>query len=142
MYLQHRTIPRQLQGEVHDCLNTWLCQVIIHPSNSCYASQVVITVKKLGKFISVWIVGNLISSPSGMHVLYPTLIWHYRWCIAVKSSLLSTWHKDTCSCQWQKTTSRRLHLKQALQAYLSLHICHLAVKCQVKFLQVDGAMSW
>ena len=25
----HRTIPRQLQGEVHKCLNTWLCQGII-----------------------------------------------------------------------------------------------------------------
>ena len=29
VYLPHRTIPRQLQGEVHECLNTWLCQGII-----------------------------------------------------------------------------------------------------------------
>ena len=29
VYLPHRTIPRQLQGEVHRCLNTWLCQGII-----------------------------------------------------------------------------------------------------------------
>ena len=29
VYLPHRTIPRQLQGEVHKCLNTWLCQGII-----------------------------------------------------------------------------------------------------------------
>ena len=29
LYLPHRTIPRQLQGEVHKCLNTWLCQGII-----------------------------------------------------------------------------------------------------------------
>ena len=28
-YLPHRTIPRQLQGEVCKCLNTWLCQGII-----------------------------------------------------------------------------------------------------------------
>ena len=25
VYLLHGTIPRQLQGEVHSCLNTWLC---------------------------------------------------------------------------------------------------------------------
>ena len=42
VYLPHRTIPRQLQGEVHECINTWLCQGIIQPSNSSYASQVVI----------------------------------------------------------------------------------------------------
>ena len=29
VYLPHRTIPRQLQGEVCKCLNTWLCQGII-----------------------------------------------------------------------------------------------------------------
>ena len=42
VYLPHRAIPRQLQGEVPDCLNTWLHQGIIQPSNSPYASQVVI----------------------------------------------------------------------------------------------------
>ena len=42
VYLPHRTIPRQLQGQVHKCLNTWLCQGIIQPSNSPYVSQVVI----------------------------------------------------------------------------------------------------
>ena len=29
VYLPHRTIMRQLQGEVCKCLNTWLCQGII-----------------------------------------------------------------------------------------------------------------
>ena len=59
VYLPHRTIPRrQLQGEVCKCLNTWLCQGIIHPSNSPYASQVVIVHKNLGRFVSVWIIGN------------------------------------------------------------------------------------
>ena len=29
VYLQHRTIRRRLQGELHKCLNTWLCQGII-----------------------------------------------------------------------------------------------------------------
>ena len=29
VYLLHRTIPRQLQREVHKCLNAWLCQGII-----------------------------------------------------------------------------------------------------------------
>ena len=43
------TILRQLQGEVHKCLNTWLCKGIIHPSNSPYASQVVTVDKKSGE---------------------------------------------------------------------------------------------
>ena len=54
VYLPHRTIPRQLQGEVHKCLNTWLCQGIIPPSNSPYASQVVIVQKKTGE-IHLWV---------------------------------------------------------------------------------------
>ena len=49
VYLPHRTIPRELQGEVCECLNTWLCQGIIQPSNSPYASQVVLVQKKTGK---------------------------------------------------------------------------------------------
>ena len=49
VYLPHRTIPRQLQGEVHECLNTWLCQGVIQPSNSSYASQVVLVWKKTGE---------------------------------------------------------------------------------------------
>ena len=49
VHLPHRTIPRQLQGEVHECLNTWLFQGIIQPFNSPYASQVVIVCKKFGE---------------------------------------------------------------------------------------------
>ena len=49
LYLLYRTIPRQFQGEVHKCLNTWLCQGIIQPSNSPYASQAVIVWKKTGE---------------------------------------------------------------------------------------------
>ena len=48
MYLVHRTIPPQLQGEVHKYLDTWLQQGIIRPSKSPYASQVVIVQKKTG----------------------------------------------------------------------------------------------
>ena len=58
-----------------------------------------------------------------MHFLYPALMRHYRWCTVVMSSLLLTWHKDTCSWLWQKMTSRRLHLEQVLQACMSLLIC-------------------
>ena len=54
VYLAHCTIPPQLQGEVHKCLDTWLQQGIIRPSQSPYASQVVIVQKKLGKFVYVW----------------------------------------------------------------------------------------
>ena len=43
------TIPVQLQTEVHTCLDTWLKQGIIHPSQSPYMSQVVIVHKNLGK---------------------------------------------------------------------------------------------
>ena len=49
VYLPHRTIPKQLQGEVRKCLDTWLRQGIICPSKSPYASQVVIVRKKTGE---------------------------------------------------------------------------------------------
>ena len=49
VYLPHRTILRQMQGEVCQCHNIWLHQGIIHPSNSPNASQVVIAHKKSGE---------------------------------------------------------------------------------------------
>ena len=49
VYLPHCTIHRQLKGEGHKCLDTWLCQGIIRPSKSPYASQVVIVCKKPGE---------------------------------------------------------------------------------------------
>ena len=49
VYLVHCTIPPQLQGEVHKCLDTWLQQGIIRPLQSPYASQVVIVQKKPGE---------------------------------------------------------------------------------------------
>ena len=49
VYLPHRTIPRQLQGEVQKCLDKWLRQGIIRPSKSLYASQLVIVRKKTGE---------------------------------------------------------------------------------------------
>ena len=42
VYLPHHTIPPQLLGEVHECLDTWFRQGIIRPSQSPYTSQVVI----------------------------------------------------------------------------------------------------
>ena len=49
IYLPHRMIPVQLQAEVHKCLDTWLRQGIILPSQSPYTSQVVIVHKKTGQ---------------------------------------------------------------------------------------------
>ena len=49
VYLVHHTIPPQLQGELHKCLDTWLQQGIIRPSQSPHASQVVIVWKKTGE---------------------------------------------------------------------------------------------
>ena len=49
VYLPHRMISRQLQGEVRKCLNMWLREGIIRPSKSPYASQVVIVRKKTGE---------------------------------------------------------------------------------------------
>ena len=49
VYLPHCTIPPQLLGEVHKCLDTWLRLGIIRPSQSPYASQVVIVQKKSGE---------------------------------------------------------------------------------------------
>ena len=46
IYFSHCTIPVQLQAEVCKCLDTWLKQGIIQPSQSLYASQVVIVCKK------------------------------------------------------------------------------------------------
>ena len=46
MYLSHRTVPVQLQAEVHKCLDAWLRQGIIWPSHSPHALQVVIICKK------------------------------------------------------------------------------------------------
>ena len=46
VYLPHHTIPPQLLGEVYKCLDTWLRRGIIRPSQSPYASQVVIVQKK------------------------------------------------------------------------------------------------
>ena len=55
IYLPHRMIPVQLQAEVHKCLDTWLKQGIIQPSQSPYALQVVIVHKKLGIYTCAWI---------------------------------------------------------------------------------------
>ena len=49
VYLLHCTIPPQLLGLVHKCLDTWLRQGIIRPSQSPYTSQVVIVQKKTGE---------------------------------------------------------------------------------------------
>ena len=49
VYLLHCTIPPQLLGEVHKCLDTWLRQGVIRPSQSPYTSQVVIVQKKSGE---------------------------------------------------------------------------------------------
>ena len=49
VYLPHCTIPVQLQAEVRKCLDTWLRQGIIQPSQSPYALQVVIVHKKTGE---------------------------------------------------------------------------------------------
>ena len=49
VYLLHHTIPPQLLGEVLKCLDTWLRQGIIRPSQSPYASQVVTVQKRSGE---------------------------------------------------------------------------------------------
>ena len=49
VYLPHHTIPPQLLGKVHKCLETWLRQGIIRLSQSPSTSQVVIAQKKSGE---------------------------------------------------------------------------------------------
>ena len=56
--------------EVHKSFNTWLCQGIIHESNSSYVSQVVIVHKKIWGDLSLCRLLEIPSSP-GMHFL-----WH------------------------------------------------------------------
>ena len=62
VYLPHNTIPPQLLREVCKWLDTCLRQGIIRPSQSPYASQVVIVQKRQGKFVCAWITRNLIPS--------------------------------------------------------------------------------
>ena len=49
VYLLHQTIHPQLQGEVCTCLDTWLWQGIIRPSEHPYISKVVIVCIKMGE---------------------------------------------------------------------------------------------
>ena len=110
VYLPHRTIPRILQGEVCKCLNTWFHQGIIQPSNSPYASQIVIVQKKSEEIHLCVDYRKLhsITIPDTFplpHIDETLQVVHN---CNVFTSL--TWHKDTCSWQWQKMTSRRLHL--------------------------------
>ena len=58
VYLLHHTVPLQLLGEVHKCLDTWLMLGINKPFQSHYISQVDIVQKRQGKFICAWITGN------------------------------------------------------------------------------------
>ena len=63
VYLPHRTIPRQLQGEVQKCLDMWLRQGIIRPSKSLYASQVVIVKKKTSEIrlcVDYWKLNSIV----------------------------------------------------------------------------------
>ena len=51
IYLPHRMIPVQLQAEVHKCLDTWLKQGIIRPSQSpCTCHKLSLSIKKLEKY--------------------------------------------------------------------------------------------
>ena len=78
VYLPHRIIPRQLQGMVWKCLDTWLRQCIIRPSNSLYASQVVIVRKKTREiqlcYLFVYLLGSKgeIWYPDTSHILHKT----------------------------------------------------------------------
>ena len=121
--LPHRTILRQLHGEVRECLNTWLHHGIIRPSNSPYASQVVLVWKKTGEFHICVDYRKLNSITIRDAFPLPHIDEALQ---AVMSSLPSTWCRDTCSWQWQKITLRRLHSEQDLQAYMSLLACLLA----------------
>ena len=64
MYLPHRTISQQLQGEVRKCLDTWYRQGIIKLSKSWYASQVVIVRKKTGETqlcVNYWKLNSIVN---------------------------------------------------------------------------------
>ena len=73
-YLLHCTIPPQLQGEGHKCLDIWLQQVIIRPLQSPYASQVVIVQKKTRKICLCMDYCKLNSIMVRMHFHYPELM--------------------------------------------------------------------
>ena len=126
VYLPHRTIPRQLQEEVCKCLNTWLCQGIIQPSNSPYISQVVIVWKKYGEICLCMDYRKLNSIT--IQDAFPLARIDEALQAVHNCNVFTSFdlHKDTCSWQWQKMISRRLHLEQVLQACTSLLVCLLA----------------
>ena len=53
VYLPCCTIPHQLQGEVSECLDTWLRQGIIRPSRIPYASHGVTVNRKIMENLSM-----------------------------------------------------------------------------------------
>ena len=94
IYLLHCTIPPQFQGEVHECLDTWLRQGIIRPSQSPYACQVVIVWKKTQEILCMdyWKL-NLIIVGDAFH--YQELMKPCRLSTAVTGFLHLTWCRGT-----------------------------------------------
>ena len=132
VYLPHHIIPIQLQGEVHKCLDTWFWQGIIRPSQSPYASQVVIVhKKKQEKFICAWISESIIQLWWETHFHYQELMKPCRLSTVVTGFLLSTWHRGTyLQLAMEESDIKRLHLEPVWWIYTSLLKCHLDSKMQ------------
>ena len=67
IYMPHRTIPQQLQGEVHKCLDMGLHQGMIRPSKSPFASQMVIVCKKTSEIhlcVDYWKLNSIVVKDS------------------------------------------------------------------------------
>ena len=140
VYLPHRTILRQLQGEVHECPNTSLCQGNIHPFYSPYTSQVVIVPKNVGEIhlcvdyrklhsIIIRDAFPLSCIDDALHVVHSSNV--FTSFNLVQGDLQLAMAEDIKKTSFKADTS----------GCTSLLICLLAWQMLVKLLQVDGAMS-
>ena len=91
VYLPHRTIPWQLQGEVRKCPDTWLRQSIIRSPKSLYTWQVVIVRKKTGEIwlcVDYWKLNSIVVRDV---FPYHALTRHSRLSITASSVCLLMW---------------------------------------------------
>ena len=124
VYLPHRTIPRQLQGEVRKCLDTWLRQGIIRLSKSLCASQVVIVRKKTGE---IWLCVDyqkLNSIVVRDAFPLPHIDKAFQDVHNCQWFTFLTWHKAVCRCLLRRQTSKKLHLGLDCLAYMNSLVCH------------------
>ena len=110
IYLPYWTILRQLQGDVHKCINNWAQQRVIHPSNCLYASQVVMVHKKTWE-VHLCVDYRNLNSITIRDVFSLSHIDEALQAVHKVTSLLPlAWLRGIYNWPWQKKILRKLHL--------------------------------